>query len=67
MSQFIEDTLQQGLLLMKPIMQDYVDPIVTMNTINAVQMHYRKALESPRVCPVCEDSACQIKSLECGK
>ena len=61
-----EKTLRDGLTILRPILRSDPDPMTVMNTVNKSQEHYREALES-RVCPVCEDSACETKSDQCGK
>lgn len=67
MNKQIDAAMEEGLDLMKPLMANYVDTIVAMKTINKVQTHYRNELTRAwRVCPVCEDSACEIKSVLCG-
>ena len=59
--------LNDGLLLLKPLLESACDPIVAMNAANAVQKHYRSAITRAMKCPVCEDSACETNSKDCGK
>jgi hypothetical protein len=67
-AQHVDEALEQGLQLLMPLLRlaegDQQQTMSAMNQANEVQKHYRKALER---CPVCEDSACETKSAECGK
>ena len=62
----IDEIMRGGLKNLFPVLRPNPDPEVVMRAVNATQAHYRSALEA-RVCPVCEDSACETKSMECGK